>query len=278
MRLERSVCHHGNGAEAACYSSVDAADCSFEQMPYSPSPPSTASTWPVMKCGPVAKNSTAWATSAAAPLRPMGVFAAKRATCEVHPSLRFAAQRTENGCVIHIDPVRQFGRAGKCDPAGSDAIHADFGREGLGHGFGEHVQGGLGSAVVGVAGPGMEAAERANVDDAAVRGAQMRQSLAGHEKRAAGIGLERLRPIARAQRLSSAAEAKTAALFTSRSRWPSSATTAATAARTEISERTSHSTATARRPRCGDLGCGFCGCGARRTVRNGDIGAGFGER
>ena len=27
-----------------------------------------------------------------------------------------------------------------CDPAGSDAVHTDIGREGLGHGLSEHVQ------------------------------------------------------------------------------------------------------------------------------------------
>ena len=43
---------------------------------------------------------------------------------------------------------------------------------------------------MGVAGPGMQSAERSDVDDAATRGAQMRQSLAGNQKRAAGIGLE----------------------------------------------------------------------------------------
>src|ERR1035438_10352297 len=43
---------------------------------YSPSPPSTVSIWPVMNCGAVAKNITAAATSAAVPLRCMGVSAA----------------------------------------------------------------------------------------------------------------------------------------------------------------------------------------------------------
>ncbi len=44
---------------------------------YSPSPPSTAICWPVMKVGAVAKKSTAAATSSAVPLRRIGVFSMK---------------------------------------------------------------------------------------------------------------------------------------------------------------------------------------------------------
>ena len=43
---------------------------------------------------------------------------------------------------------------------------------------------------MGVAGPGANAAERTDVDDAAMSGAEVRQSFAGDEKRAAGVGLE----------------------------------------------------------------------------------------
>ena len=46
-----------------------------------------------------------------------------------------------------------------------------------------------------VAGPRMQAAERANVDDAAARGAKIRQNLAGNQKRAAGVGLEHRVPL-----------------------------------------------------------------------------------
>jgi len=42
-----------------------------------------------MKCGPEAKKSTAWAMSPTSPLRPMGVFAAKRAAA------RSSAERAE---------------------------------------------------------------------------------------------------------------------------------------------------------------------------------------
>ena len=50
-------------------------------------------------------------------------------------------------------------------------------------------------------------------------------------------------------KLSSGADSKTAALFTRMSRRPKQPTVAATAERTKASERTSHSTASARRPR-----------------------------
>ncbi len=45
------------------------------------------------------------------------------------------------------------------DHSGGHAVDADLRRPGLGHGLGEHVQRGLGGAVVGVGGPGMNAAE-----------------------------------------------------------------------------------------------------------------------
>jgi hypothetical protein len=50
--------------------------------------------------------------------------------------------------------------------------------------------------------------------------------------------------------LSRGAEAKTAALLTTTFSRPNAAFTAAMAARTEVSERTSHSTHKARRPAC----------------------------
>ena len=48
---------------------------------------------------------------------------------------------------------------------------------------------------MGVAGPGANPTERTDIDDAAARGAEMRQSLARDEKRAAGIGFEDLVPL-----------------------------------------------------------------------------------
>ena len=76
------------------------------------------------------------------------------------------------------------------DHAGSDAVHADFRSPGFRHGAGEHVQGGLGGAVVGVGGPGMESAEGADVDDAAAGGFQIRVSGLSGEEGGAGVGFE----------------------------------------------------------------------------------------
>ncbi len=94
-----------------------------------------------------------------------------------------------------------IGRIIHFNPAGSDAVHVDFGREGLGHGLREHVQRGLGRTVVGVPGPCVQTAKRTDVDDAAAGGAQMRQSLAGDEERAAGVGLEDSVPLLEGQAL-----------------------------------------------------------------------------
>jgi len=87
------------------------------------------------------------------------------------------------------------------DPAGSDTVHADVWREGLGHGLGEHVECGLRCAVVCVTGPGVEATERTHVDDSAVRGAEMRQSFARNEEGAASVGFEYGVPLGQGQAL-----------------------------------------------------------------------------
>ena len=50
----------------------------MSNLPYNPNPPSTARICPVTNPGPVAKNSTASATSSAVPFRFIGVFAANR--------------------------------------------------------------------------------------------------------------------------------------------------------------------------------------------------------
>ncbi len=47
---------------------------------------------------------------------------------------------------------------------------------------------------MGVRGPGLDSAQRPDVDDAAVDGAQVRESLAGNEEGTAGVGLEDLVP------------------------------------------------------------------------------------
>ena len=65
-------------------------------------------------------------------------------------------------------------------------------------------------------GQGADAAPRADVDDASVRGLQMRIAGLSGKKRAAGIGFEHGVPLFRSED-SSAAVSKRAALFTSRS-------------------------------------------------------------
>ena len=49
----------------------------MSNLPYNPNPPSTVKICPVTNPGPVAKNSTACATSSAVPFLFIGVFAAK---------------------------------------------------------------------------------------------------------------------------------------------------------------------------------------------------------
>ena len=53
------------------------------------------------------------------------------------------------------------------DPTRSNTVDRNLRRESLGHGLREHVQRGLGCAVMGMIGPGAQSAERADVDDAA---------------------------------------------------------------------------------------------------------------
>ena len=115
-----------------------------------------------MKWGPVAKKRTASATSSAVPLRRMGVFCGK-------------------ACVGGIDLALH-------DHSRHNAVDADLRSPGLGHGLREHVQRRLGGAVVGVRGPGVRAAQRADVDDAAAGGAEMRISRLRHEKWSARVG------------------------------------------------------------------------------------------
>ncbi len=81
------------------------------------------------------------------------------------------------------------------DHAGGDAVDADFRSPGFGHGAGEHVEGGFRGAVVGMGGPGMEAAERADVDDASVGGFEVRVRGLGDEERGAGIGFKHPVPL-----------------------------------------------------------------------------------
>ncbi len=57
------------------------------------------------------------------------------------------------------------------------------------------MQRGFGGAVVRVAGPRVNASKGTDVDDAAVNGAEMRQSFAGNEKRTAGVGFEDCVPL-----------------------------------------------------------------------------------
>jgi Protein of unknown function (DUF4232) len=83
-----------------------------------------------------------------------------------------------------------FGHLAVDDHAGSDAVDTDFRGKGFGHGLGEHVQSGFGGAVVGVGGPGMETAERADVDDAAACGFEIGIGGLGGEEGAAGVGFE----------------------------------------------------------------------------------------
>jgi len=83
------------------------------------------------------------------------------------------------------------------DEARSDAVDADLRGEGLGHGAREHVEGGFGGAVVRVAGPGVGRAKRADVDDAAVGGAQVGQGLAGSEEGASGVGFKDCIPLSK---------------------------------------------------------------------------------
>jgi hypothetical protein len=81
------------------------------------------------------------------------------------------------------------------DHSGSDGVDADLGCPGLRHGLREHVQGGLRGAVVGVGGPGMQPAQRADVDDAAGGGAQVRMGSLGHEEGSTGVGGEHRVPL-----------------------------------------------------------------------------------
>ncbi len=76
------------------------------------------------------------------------------------------------------------------DHAGGDAVDADLGRPGFGHGAREHVEGSFGGAVMGVRGPGVEAAQRSYINDAAVSGFEMRVSSLGGEEGRAGVGVE----------------------------------------------------------------------------------------
>jgi hypothetical protein len=88
----------------------------------------------------------------------------------------------------------------KTDKTGSYAVDADRRRKGFGHGLREHVESGLGGAVVGVRGPGPDAAEGTDVDDAALSSLEMGQSLAGNKEGAAGIGLEDAIPTVEGER------------------------------------------------------------------------------
>ena len=76
------------------------------------------------------------------------------------------------------------------DHAGGDAVDTDFRGPCLGHGLGEHVEGGLRGTVVGVGGPGVGSAEGAEIEDAALGGAEVREAGAGHEEGSAGVGGE----------------------------------------------------------------------------------------
>src|SRR5215469_17291505 len=81
---------------------------------------------------------------------------------------------------------------GSDDHAGSDAVDADVRRPCLGHGLREHVQRGLRGAVVSVGGPGMNAAERADIDDATAGAFEVLVGIPGHEEGSTGVGGEHL--------------------------------------------------------------------------------------
>ena len=113
------------------------------------------------------------------------------------------------------------------DHAGGDAVDADLGGPGLGHGLGEHVERSLRGAVVSVGGPGMETTEGADVDDASAWWPEVRVSGFGHQKGGAGVGGEDRVPLLDGD-FSRAADSKMAALLTRRSRRPKRSKTEAT--------------------------------------------------
>jgi hypothetical protein len=210
-------------------------------------PPSTARYLAGDKVRPAAKKSTAWATSSTLPLRRMGVLAAKCA------GLAWASLS------VQLNPSRR------------DAVDAHLGRKGLGHRLGEHVQSGLRCAVVCMAGPGAHPSQRADVHDPSLQ----RSADAASASRATRNGPRALvsKTASHWSRLSasSGADSKTAALLTTMSSRPKRPTTAATAARTEASERTSHSTANARRPRLSISRAVSSGLGLGAAVGDGHI-------
>src|SRR5260370_5623291 len=81
------------------------------------------------------------------------------------------------------------------DHAGGDAVDADVGSPGLRHRLGEHMQGSLGGAVVGVGVPGVGAAQRAYVDDATLCGAEVGIGSFGDEEGGTGVGGEHRVPL-----------------------------------------------------------------------------------
>ncbi len=128
---------------------------------------------PVTKPGPAAKNKTRLRHIGCAAVPLHGCFSGKAGSLAVQASIQV-------------------------DPSGSHAVHADKRRKGLGHGFGEHVQSRFRSAIVGVAGPGVQSSQRADVHDSALCGTKMRESLPDHEKWPADIGFEDRIPLLQA--------------------------------------------------------------------------------
>ena len=136
-----------------------------------PSPPSTASICPVMKLGPAGEEDHSLGNV----LR-----------CSVAPHWSFQ-RKALGGSFALSSPI--------FDPSGSNAIDSNVRSKSLGHCLCQHVQRGLRGTVVGVTGPGAHSPERADIDDPAAGGAEMRQRFASDEKRSAGVGLEDCIPL-----------------------------------------------------------------------------------
>ncbi len=147
-----------------------------------------------MKCGPVAKNSTAAATSSDASVPPH-----RRLLDEVLVGRAHLAR--------HDHPRRH-------------AVHADLRRPRLRHRLREHVQRRLRRAVVPMRRPRMNPAQRADVHDPPLRRLQMRIAPPSPPETARACWSQTSRPTARHVMSSSAAVSNTPALFTSRSSPP----------------------------------------------------------
>ena len=100
---------------------------------------------------------------------------------------------------------------------------------------------------MGVSGPGVKTAEGTHVDDAAVRGAEMRQGFSRDEEWAAGIGFKDCIPLIESQAFKGRGS-EDGGVIDEDVETAKGGMTCATAARTEGSERTSQGTARELRP------------------------------